>query len=622
VTDVNVVFSRVRGGDSVGGLVGYFGGANLLRSKSNGLAVIGTSSNVGGLVGQVSNSSVSDLNDLLVDVGSVVGLDGVGGVFGYVYNWNGYVIRLFRLSVRNLSLVSGRSYVGGLVGQASQSTVGLFDSNAVFGRVYSTGGYVGGLAGQSGSVSNCFATTVVDVNKSTNDGVGYVGGLVGSALSNISNSWSDSNVSLNLGVYGGTRVGGLAGSVSGNVSFSFFRGSFVLNTKTGSNMSGGLVGRVDGRVSDSNAVFVDVNGLGNVGGLAGYVYSTGSLLLRVKVVGLRVSGSGDSVGGLVGYLYGGGVSDANDLLVDVNSVVGVDNVGGVVGNVYNPSGQAIRLFRLSVRNLSLVSGRSYVGGLVGTVYHSAVVVSDSNAVLGRVYSTGGYAGGLAGQVGSVSNCFATTVVDVNKRTNDGAGHSGGLVGNALGSISNSWSDSNVNTDLGLYSGPRVGGLVGSVSGNVSFSFFRGSFVLGVKTGGSDIGGLVGYSTGSISNSSALLVDVNGLNHVGGLLGQVSGNVTDVNVVFSRVRGGDSVGGLVGYFGGANLFRSKSNGLAVIGTSSNVGGLVGQVSTWQFPYVIDLKVHCGVEQTDEILTYRCIEEEKDYLQVTRIVKENA
>ncbi len=174
----------------------------------------------------------------------------------------------------------------GLFGYTSNATirnVGVTDSN-ITGRYF-----VGGLVGYkySGTVSNSYSTGAIN-------GYSALGGLVGmNAGGVISYSHSTCGVT---GTAALAAVGGLVGinNPDGTITHSY---SYSPNTVQGGH-AGGLVGMNDGTISNSYAVtrVIGTNGSGYVGGLAGinggtiiYVYSAGN-----------VSGSGSYLGALVG----------------------------------------------------------------------------------------------------------------------------------------------------------------------------------------------------------------------------------------------------------------------------------------------------------------------------------
>ena len=242
--------------------------------------------------------------------------------------------------------VTGRKYVGGLVGNSSGGTI---SDSYVTGSVTGTDDRVGGLIGQSisGTVTASYSTGSVSGDE-------YVGGLVGySGESTISDSYATGSVTGT-----GDRVGGLIGqSISGTVTASYSTGSV-----SGDEYVGGLVGYSgESTISDSYATG-SVTGTGDrVGGLIGQSisgtitasYATGSV-------------SGDEyVGGLVGYSGESTISAS----YATGSVTGDgDRVGGLIGN--SSSGTITASYATGS-----VSGDEHVGGLIGYNYNAAVSVS-------------------------------------------------------------------------------------------------------------------------------------------------------------------------------------------------------------------------------------------------------
>jgi PGF-pre-PGF domain-containing protein len=205
------------------------------------------------------------------------GTDNVG-LFGFV--GSGGVVENVGLENEN---VSGKSYVGGLVGRDDYGTVSnCYSTGLVSGSI----NYVGGLVGFNnyGTVSNSYATGSV----SGNDGIGGLVGVNNNAAT-VSNSYSTGTVSGNL------NSGGLVGQSSGIVSDCYSTGSV-----SGGSYVGGLVGQNYKKIVSNSYSTGSVSGSSYVGGLAGRnggtvsnCYSTGS-----------VSGS-SYVGGLVGYRQSG-----------------------------------------------------------------------------------------------------------------------------------------------------------------------------------------------------------------------------------------------------------------------------------------------------------------------------
>ena len=149
----------------------------------------------------------------------------------------------FQYSLQNLSLVSvsvsGREYVGGLVGyiESNANVRGCFVSGSVDGQ-YS---YIGGVAGYT------YYMHLDEVGaNATVTGQNYSGGLVGTASWQvvISNSFARGQVS------GNEYVGGIAGYVETSIN-----NSFSAVAVSGSNYVGGLLGSNGTEATSTNSYF-------------------------------------------------------------------------------------------------------------------------------------------------------------------------------------------------------------------------------------------------------------------------------------------------------------------------------------------------------------------------------
>ena len=134
------------------------------------------------------------------------------------------------------ALVSGGSYVGGLVGLNTGNITKCGSTGSVWADAY-----VGGLVGQvgDGKVTMSYSTASVSGNRN----VGGLVGKTGNEASEVTHCYATGSVT------GSTYVGGLVGQVErGNTYKSYSAGSV-----SGSQYTGGLVGhtRVLGRVAQS-----------------------------------------------------------------------------------------------------------------------------------------------------------------------------------------------------------------------------------------------------------------------------------------------------------------------------------------------------------------------------------
>ncbi len=234
-------------------------------------------------------------------------------------------------------------------------------------------------------------------------------------------------------------------------------------------------------------------------------------------------------------------------------------------SIYRYDGSAVGLFGVTgagsvIRDLGLVATVPYAAeypeyagyystyvygtGNVGTLAGINGGLIENVQVLGidHVYSGGVYGssstGGLVGlneSTGVIHNAYATTTV-----TSDG-GYAGGLVGQNLGSIENSYATGTVDGE------GRIGGLVGLNSGSISASYAAGVVAGGTDVDG-EIGGLVGENRGTVANSYAS-GDVSGRGDIGSLVGYNNDGRVQDSYALGTASGDGIVGGLVGWNGG-------------------------------------------------------------------------
>jgi hypothetical protein len=197
------------GGSRVGGLVGCnyddFEDCGRITTCYSTGTVSGNDDDVGGLVGENSGSITTSYST------GAVTADGsrVGGLVGSNKNeWcegSGYIRTSYSSGV-----VSGNSYVGGLVGDNDWDSVITTSCNT--GAVTGSGSFVGGLVGNNfGGITTSYSTSAV-----TGDRV--VGGLVGwhEVMGFVNGCYSTG------AVRGNREVGGLVGEKWGEVKSSFW----------------------------------------------------------------------------------------------------------------------------------------------------------------------------------------------------------------------------------------------------------------------------------------------------------------------------------------------------------------------------------------------------------------
>ena len=600
-----------------------------------------------------------------IDLSSYTGTDfniiGTGYLpaFTGVFDGNGHTISNFTYTSTDLPCVGIFGYIDGP--DARISNLGLIDPNVDAG----TGISVGSLAGwiEMGAITNCYA------EGGSVSGKGYVGGLVGKNTGAITDCYATGNVTGSYRVGGLVGENHRFGGDVGRHNTGIVERCYATGSVTGYGAVGGLVGANHYATVMNCFSTTDVIGEGSVGGLVGendgnvgncYSYCTvdaedmvGGLVGRNEGIVMASCSSAsvqgrEEVGGLVGWnSYHGEIVDcyAN------GDVLGQMYVGGLVGNnATRVGGHSVSLYSGTIRNCysaAAVSGDEQVGGLVGRngnggvsgsfwdIETSGQTISDGG--VGRTtaemqdpdtFIDAGYAGwDFVGAPGGPSDIWVEP---------DGGGYpvlwwqlsplpelptfSGGtgepdepyLISTAdeLNSISHNprlmAAHFKLVDDIDLAdteffiiasllypfrgtfdgNGHTISNF-GYIAANETYTgFFRYAAGAQIKNLGliwPDVhvdrgdfhGCLIGYlDEGVITNCYVEAGSVSGYDdYIGGLLGSNSGTVT--NCYFTGdVYGHDAVGGLVGENGGSVM---ASYSYASVNGRSAVGGLVGRCS---------------------------------------------
>ena len=314
VKNLGLVDGEVKGGDSVGGLVGYMNGGTIENCFTS-IRVIGSAAQIGGLVGYAHSYRGANTIENCFSLGDVIGDGGVGGLVGYSWSGQGSTIK----DCYATGDVIGNFYVGGLVGEQYSAS------------------------GDNNIIENCYATgDVTGIPGSLSSRSESIGGLVGrqnsmsSSIARINNCYATGSVS------GGDQVGGLVGlqirstNMLSNAGRNNIANSYAMGDVVGHNFVGGLVGQQ--RIGDFNPI----NGFAMAGDGHNYIlncYATGSVTGNDFVGGLagsqyKTSNSAAARSNNINNCYATGV---------VTSVLG-DHVGGLVGEQFGSACNLIDCF--------------------------------------------------------------------------------------------------------------------------------------------------------------------------------------------------------------------------------------------------------------------------------------
>ena len=597
--DYNIFNLNISGKDNVG-LFGKTDGATINNVTLVGGSITGTGSNVGAIVGNANNTTLTNV----VNSAAVSGNSNVGGIVGRATNTTVE-------DAINTGAIEGRAKtdnggmnVGGLIGSMNSSH--LIGNSYNLGDVTSIGSNVGGLVG-SASNSTIGNPSVVngkpvenvetvynrmDVTGAYNVG-GIVGNMVGSTVQNAENSGNVTATGYttetykyhtddqNFDIMGNSQDDGIAeaevnvanaGGIAGNSSDSTIKD--VTNT---------------GNVSSNKGANNNYYDAGNVGGIVGSAVDTNISNATNKENEVR---GAHNVGGVAGY-FGNSNDDKEDLDYTINKGI---NDGGDIMATGARNGTEFVTEKIRPGDVGAeVTIIGNMGGIVGYLDGDNVHVTSSGNrgtvhsldITGDTVSQASQASNTGGVVGKIDRSDTLALKD----------DEGNIIFNVADSaVSNSYNTGDVRGYMG------VGGVVGMMyNGEVAGSYNLGSVNTTRRAQDADennfpsvnMGGVVGDTTEQ-TNAKALIYDVYNkgqigdetyqfyARHVGGVVGRLSGTVEKAYNTGAIYNGYNVVGGIAGWFYKGTINNSFNTGNITVvnneeGTSttgSQVGGIVG------------------------------------------------
>lgn len=251
----------------VGGIAGMCIACSVTRGSVSG-SVDAVGDRAGGLFGQVGEALYSHIFavDDFLTTADISGRDYVGGIVGQAYRATyTSTTGVFQTTISPSVSVSGTNYVGGVVGHTSYD--GGFNFEYIASHATVSGGtYVGGIIGWSrGTTERVYRSYSTGALSQSNPSCGSgAGGITASNDSNgflrVIESYSTSSIT------GACRFGGLVGNASTNrctITDSFFRGSLTRAAGSSDTVIGGITGRGCTSITRSYAA---TNALQSVGG--------------------------------------------------------------------------------------------------------------------------------------------------------------------------------------------------------------------------------------------------------------------------------------------------------------------------------------------------------------------
>lgn len=576
--------ASVSGQANVGGITGSVSNTTINGAINTG-KVTGTSQNIGGLVGKMAGSNLHGNSYNLGDIST--GGHNVGGIAGYAENSN--LGSSEGDMLRNYMNIGGAYNVGGIVGNMTGSTVqnaensgavtassrylekyyyhtARNNNNITFGGVQNGlanvniyVANVGGIAGTSSGSTIKDVTNKGDVSSASAldaaNGYSYytagnVGGIVGRAENtNISSAVNNEN-----NVRGAHNVGGIAGyfgstgdtgtrytisgseNIGGDIMATGARNKFSEETPTGDAIEWhGFVTEQIRNDANVNEDFI----IGNIGGIAGYLYGDNVYISGSTNDGtvhssrptdpknVKLSEMAANVGGIAGKI------DRSQTVGITDSGLNINGLFGSGTNDRNPVNAAVN----SSFNNGDVLGYTGVGGIAGMMY---------NGELASVYNQG--------------TITSTRQVD-NSSDNIDPLNMGGIVGDTTEGtqaqvlLYDVYNEGNIGDAAFVYNGRHVGGVVGRLSGYVEKAYNKGD----IYNNDTTVGGIAGwwykgkinnvFNTGNITARAKTELQVGGIVGSSAQSGQLElSNAYNIGTIRGFQESGNStiyVAGIIG-----------------------------------------------------------------------------
>lgn len=563
---------RVTGGYNVGGLVGY--AKNAAIGEENGAQIynkmdISGGYNVGGIVGSMEGGTVvnaANYNSITATGATeeeyyYYGYDGGAGT-------NGYDTSIHEEGSIKQANVAKDSYktnekeneediseasvanIGGIAGNSKNAmltkvtNVGNVQSVKKQGPDYYIAGNVGGIVGRA---ENTIITNAVNKENKVS-GAHNVGGIAGylGAINNSTTNNSESSISNSVN-NGGTIYGTGARAKNGTLLTEWIR---------------------------PRELGKELSYIGNIGGIAGYVYAGGTNTaqggnINISDCGNRGTVTVSNVNDQYGFDTGTYISQAIRGIANIGGIAGKIDLGnldvsGKIDNIINNSSN-INNYEFTIKdsyNSGEVKGWQNIGGIVGMMYNGSVASSynlghisalGSSQSLNAAYyaNMGGIVGGTTENLtarGILYNVYNDGVIGDSSYQTGGI-HVGGVAGRLSGYMEQSY-----NTGAVYNIAQGTGGILGAIwRANLKNVFNAGNVTLLHKNYAGNIwsagvGGIIGvkvaetedyltnvYNIGVIRgfigyNGDPLTVRHNA---VGGIIGSISAGTLNITNAYTR-----------------------------------------------------------------------------------------
>lgn len=612
-------------GDGYNPFVGKFDG---LGHKVSNLTMTSNNTSSMGLFGAAFGATLQNIGVVNVNLTGTGTSDMIGALVGDAEHNMDSGDPIVIKNVYSSGSISGRYYVGGLIGYLYHGVVLNSDSSVAITANQKAGGLIGGVDGLSIEIKSIVMNSFATGNVTSTSGT--AGGLVGTSWAgDYSNSYASGNVNGT-----GNEIGGFIGYMGS----SSVRDAYAIGSVTGANNVGGFLGVIYGGSSLTNVWAsgdVSVTAEGNVGGLVGRNDTSGGVnTVTNGYWDKTTTGQNFSASGLSGQTginnsdaYTQSTYSGFDFINDWFMVDGYTRPflkmewTPVISNAHQLQMMSLKLgssntpIYILANNIDLapsltnksdmwkdlsssVDYNNYQGSFVPVGAGAEVDGSDiffgsfdgQNHTIDNLYIYRPL-DFYVGLFGSVKNATFKnlTLSNVDITAYEEVGALVGIIGGADDSLIQNVTSSGVinlnnNTQDGFIDASYAGGLVGETSVTTLIDNSSSSVNIYANSGADAsyyIGGLVGANNGEITNSFATGTIIAGDDgsDIGGLVGDNYGTISNSyatgNITVGDQTDYDSeIGGFAGYNSGT-IIDSHSTGNVVVGSEGYyVGGFVG------------------------------------------------
>lgn len=507
------ILATVSGTNSVGGLVGLTEGkltvmnyTNLVPGKESGtIGILAKGLRVGGIAGFINNGELYASNISLfhaipqedIDLKIIYSKDGsAGGLVGQLINSS--TSQIINTQVAAPVRSDGNS-VGGLIGvyRSNNLTISNSQFNSYLKGNVSVGGFIGDATGEIKVEGNSQIAEVYNGGYNSIEGNESVGGAIGLAKCTLT-AKDEFTINTQVVAYK-TTAGGLIGRLDAKTltleNFTFDQNMHVY----GPDAVGGVVGQaMNGSVIDGKASVSLDNSIPKADSFTSHFPGTVSS-------GSPYGGSssnGTAMGGIVGYAYSSSIIG----VCFSGTVVGGERVGGIVGQIHwVDAGYSFKNCINKGKSVTNSSG-SKTGGVCGYLqyYHGYVGSLINYGKVDGLSATGGVFGQATVEGGD--KMVLTYMVNAGDVT--GKGDVGGCVGFITG---NGSTGNEINNSVNFSSvthsgGGSIGGILGfgDIAKSCIFSSANHGNIKGGSSGASNIGGICGrfgwHSSSSVTKN--------------------------------------------------------------------------------------------------------------------------